>query len=217
MKVYFTKNLKEAYPEFKVGYGILKEIQINNFEFEEYLRSKKKDVEKTIKESLPLLLEKSREMDKFFKELNAPKFPISSLLEATAKGRSLKLINPLVDIVLFTELTRSILMGLHDLDKIKGNICFDILATPIKMFSLFGKIIELQQNDIIIKDEAKIFASLTKGPDNETKVTMNTKNIVIFAFIYPSIKLKEGVMILKECIEEIKKLMKVKIVEIGEI
>jgi DNA/RNA-binding domain of Phe-tRNA-synthetase-like protein len=214
-KIYFTKTLKEKYPEFKVVFAILKDIH-TDLSLNDYLKNKKEEIETFVRENLSFLLDKTNEMDNFFKMLRAPKYPIKSLLEATAKGRPIKLINPLVDIILFAELNNSILMGLHDLDKIKGDIYFDVLENPQEIKSLFGGSIILQKNDIVIKDNTKLFASLSKGPDIETKVTERSKNIIIFAFLYPSEILQKGEKILKDVVEEIITLTKAELVKISE-
>lgn len=211
--IYLTKTLKEKYPEFQVVFAILKDLHIS-LSLKTYLENKKEETGAFLRDNLSLLLDKTKEMDNFFKILGSHKYPIKSLLESTSKGRPIKSINPLVDIILLTELNNSILMGLHDLEKIKGDIYFDVLGHPQKMDSLFGSRIVIQKNDIVIKDDVKIFASLTQGPDIITKVTIKSKDVIIFAFLYPSTMLNEGANILKDTAEKIVSLTEAKLVNI---
>lgn len=212
----YTKALKQKYPELRLGYAILGDAEISGLNLGDYLEVKRKETERFIKIRLPVLLQKTQQMADFFKILNAPNYPIKSLLEATAKGRPLKLVSPLVDIVQFTELSNSILMGLHDLDKIEGNIYLDVLEKPQGMESLIGKYISLKEGELIIRDEVKVFASLSKGPDITTKVTEQSKHIIVFAFLYPSGALEEGMQVLNNCCNEISRLTEARIITISE-
>jgi len=213
---YYTKALKQKYPEFRVIYTILEDTETYDLNLTTYLESRRKETEKFIKSNFPFLIEKSQQMEAFFKKLNAPSYPIKSLLKAINKGRSLKLINPLVDIIQFAELNNSILMGLHDLNKIKGNIYFDVLEKPETMESLFGKCILLNKGDIIIRDEVRVFASLARGPDNETKVTESSRDVIIFVFLYPFNVFEEGIKILNQSSKEIVSLTRAKILITAE-
>jgi len=55
-EVYFTKVLKERYPEFRTVYGILKDIEMFNLNLNDYLENRKKKVETFIRKNLSSFL-----------------------------------------------------------------------------------------------------------------------------------------------------------------
>ena len=90
-------------------------------------------------------------------------------------------INPLVDALLICEMSVGVLMGVQDLDKIEGALCYDI-ARGDKVFPGFRSEIECKPGEIILRDQIDIIATYFQGPDKRTSITASTSNVIFFAF-----------------------------------
>lgn len=96
-------------------------------------------------------------------------------------------ISPYVEILLLNELKNGVLMGIQDLDKIKGDLIMDI-AQQGEQFEGFRRRIKCQPSEIIVRDSEGIVASYFQGPDKKTSVSDDTKNIILYAFFAPGIQ-----------------------------
>jgi len=80
------------------------------------------------------------------------------------------------------ELKNRILTSGHDLDRIQGDLTFDISEGGELYLKLNGQEQELKKNDVVLKDSKGILASILYGPARRTSITHETKNVVYFAW-----------------------------------
>jgi len=91
------------------------------------------------------------------------------------------------------ELKNRILTSGHDLDEIKGNLIFDISKEAKEYLKLNGQTQKLKKDDIILKDQKGILASILYGPAKRTSISLKTKNVLYFAWC--PYQIKEEVMV----------------------
>jgi DNA/RNA-binding domain of Phe-tRNA-synthetase-like protein len=61
-------------------------------------------------------------------------------------------------------------------------LIFDVSEGGERYLMLNGKEQELKENDIILKDEEGILASVLYGPARRTSITSDTRNVLYFAW-----------------------------------
>lgn len=183
-QVEMSEKLKAMYPGFKVGYH---SVQVKNNTVSETVARSIAGLAASIKPHGQELLEATKSMATFYKTLGATReYHISSLITATLNGRKYKSINPAVDLVYILELQHGVLMGLHDLDRLSGPIGVDITNGSETIDHISKRKITVDRRDIVFRNNNRIISSLTGGPDDATKVTADTLNIVVLAFGSPA-------------------------------
>ena len=95
------------------------------------------------------------------------------------------------------------LLGIQDADLVVGNLLFD-LANKGDDFEGMRRKIQCKVEEIIIRDEETIIASLFQGPDKKTMINKETKNIVFYLFGVPEIKAES----FKNCVKRINEIYK---------
>lgn len=184
MVLHLEPELVSTYPGFKVTYSIIRDLSNKN---------SSPDVTKLIetlpdyvKANEPELLSRANQMKKFYKKIGSKnRYHILSLLKSTLNGRNYQLSNPAVDLVYGVELQNGILMGLHDLDKIQEDIYIGVAKGMETLEHIFQGNLTLADGAIILKNGKTVMASLSDGPDKETKVTEASRNILVIAFGAP--------------------------------
>jgi DNA/RNA-binding domain of Phe-tRNA-synthetase-like protein len=112
-KVTISDKCFEVYPWMKFGYCFVKNI---SWKAEDYIRKNSQ-----------FLVEKAKGISRFYKvQGEKNRSHIESLLKSVSNGKSIKPVNPAVDSVVIAELKNALAMGVHDLDRIHGDIVLDV-------------------------------------------------------------------------------------------
>jgi DNA/RNA-binding domain of Phe-tRNA-synthetase-like protein len=130
--------------------------------------------------------------ERFFVE-NGFKSPLSAQF-AQIQRKGLPPAGPMVQALLLAETRTGLLMGAQDAAAIRGELIYD-LAQPGEIFAGMRSEVRCRENEIILRDHEGIIASLLQGPDNRTRLTKNTSDVVFFIFSVPAISatdLQEG-------------------------
>ncbi len=184
MILYIEPELVSKYPGFKVAYSIIRNVK--NTQSSPEVTKLIQTLPDYVKTHEKELLSRADQMKQFYKRIGSKnRYHILSLLKSTLNGRNYNLSNPAVDLVYGVELQNGILMGLHDLDKIQGDIYVGVARGNETLEHIFADSLNLSPGAIIFRNGAKIMASLTDGPDKETKVTEASQNILAIAFGAP--------------------------------
>jgi len=192
MKVNLTDKLKTRYPQATFGSLIIKEIP--NRKKNDILEEKKLSLEQKIKRG-----QIDANKDDIIKNYNGyfkkwkKTYPLRFQLETIKRGGKFPQISLLVDSMFLAELKNRILTSGHDLDEIKGNLIFDISKEAKEYLKLNGQTQKLKKDDIILKDQKGILASILYGPAKRTSISLKTKNVLYFAWC--PYQIKEGVMV----------------------
>lgn len=181
MIIKLSDQIQKRYPEFGIKAFLIGGVNSISFE----LTNDKKEI-------IYLNYEKSLQcamlMTEFYKITGSNRrCHVETLLEAYIKNRRFKSINCLVDLVCYLELSTGLLMGIHDMKYLNNYIEVYLTDGKESFTHISGKRFYPQKDTICMRDSQKIFASLTEGPDVNTKVTAITQEAIVFIFIPPGL------------------------------
>jgi len=91
-------------------------------------------------------------------------------------------VSTLVDCMFIVEVKKRILTSGHDLDLIQGDLTFDASDGGEQYIKLNGREQVLKENDVILRDEQGILATVLYGPAERTSITSETRNALYFAW-----------------------------------
>ncbi|MFW9994539.1 MAG: phenylalanine--tRNA ligase beta subunit-related protein [Candidatus Odinarchaeota archaeon] len=181
MQITVTTELEKAYPEIIFGSLIVKDVA--NKKKHENLEMLKREREKKIRESSGEVNEGPiiQNYSDYFKKWGKT-YPIVYQLKSIKDGGKFPQVSVLVDSMFLAELKNRILTSGHDLDEIQGNLTFDVSTGGEKYLMLNGKEQVLKKNDVLLRDEEGILASILYGPSRRTAITRGTENALYFAW-----------------------------------
>jgi DNA/RNA-binding domain of Phe-tRNA-synthetase-like protein len=73
----------------------------------------------------------------------------------------------------------------HDVDRIQGDIILDVASEGERFVGIGNRSVVTRQNEVVLRDDAGIWASYTQGPDARTVVDAATRNIILLGFFTP--------------------------------
>jgi DNA/RNA-binding domain of Phe-tRNA-synthetase-like protein len=183
-EVKITDRCLEIYPWMKFGYCFVSDL--SPAESQDFLREEQEKVEAYIKSDLEALVARAKSISRFYKTQGEKnRSHIESLLKSIANGKSIKPVNFIVDSVMIAELRNALLLGVHDLDRIQGNVLLDVAMEGEKFIGIGNRSIETRTNEVVLRDDSGIWASYTQGPDARTVVYAATRNVMILGFFTP--------------------------------
>ena len=183
-EVKISNRCLEIYPWMKFGYCFVSDLSPG--QSQEFLREEQEKVEAYIKRDLEALVTRAKSISRFYKTQGEKnRSHIESLLKSIANGKSIKPVNFIVDSVMIAELRNALLLGVHDLDRIQGDVVLDVAMEGEKFVGIGNRSIETRTNEVVLRDDSGIWASYTQGPDARTVVDAATKNVMILGFFTP--------------------------------
>jgi hypothetical protein len=177
----FSADLATRYPGFRVG--LITARDLDQDAVDGHLNSHRNQWFRSLRDSATDIEHRVSSIDAFFSEHEFACPLPQQLTRTLASG--LPRISPLVDALLITEMTSGALMGLQDLDKIEGDLLFDV-ATGGETFGGFRSDVTCRHGEIVIRDSATIIASYFQGPDKKTAVDSRTTAVAAFVFAAPT-------------------------------
>ncbi len=132
--------------------------------------------------------------ENYHRKLNTDpnKCSVHNLINLVRKGGKLPAINTAVDCYNIVSLKKTIVVGAHDREKIKGNIRFKILNGTEMYIPLFQKTQQLvNTGEFGCVDDEKVLCHMDIKQGDQTKVTENTKNIILYVQGNENISKKE--------------------------
>ena len=109
-------------------------------------------------------------------------YPIEFQINSIKKGRTFPQVSTHVDCMFMAELENRILTSGHDRDAIQGRLVYDLADEGEEYVKLNGKKQVLVKNDVILKDDDGVLASVLFGPATRTSIKMETVNPLYFAW-----------------------------------
>jgi len=199
-KVTISDKCLGVYPWFKFGYCFVKNISWGDPS--DFLRNKQKEAEDYIRKNSQSLVEKAKFISRFYKvQGEKNRSHIESLIKSVSNGKSIKPVNPVVDSVVIAELRTALAMGVHDLDRIQGDIVLDVADEGEKFVGIGNQTIITRPNEVVLRDQTGIWASYTQGPDAATVVDASTRNAMILGFFTPEASRETMVLGIQEAVE----------------
>jgi DNA/RNA-binding domain of Phe-tRNA-synthetase-like protein len=175
-------------PEVKIFYptATFGSITINkqqNMKKHPDIEQTKRLLEKKIRETYPapkedpIVQSYSGYFDKWGKT-----YPIEFQINSIKKGRTFPQVSTHVDCMFMAELENRILTSGHDKDAIQGRLVYDLADEGEEYVKINGKKQVLHKNDIILKDDDGVLASVLFGPAARTSINMETVAPLYFAW-----------------------------------
>ena len=185
-------SVKEKYPEFVTGYIIARGVKVEKAvsgleEVKRKVFSELKAKYGTVSLTEISEVEIYRE---FYKAMGVDpsklRPPTEYLLRKALDGR-FPAINNLVDSCLLATIKHWIVVGVYDLDSIKGEPKVTLTSKIEKFETIDGKQVTPVVGEVILKDSVKIISAYTAGDAKASMVTPKTKNALIIAWNAPGI------------------------------
>jgi DNA/RNA-binding domain of Phe-tRNA-synthetase-like protein len=152
----------------------------------DYLRKKQEEVENYIRMNTESLIARAKSISRFYQAQGEKnRSHIESLIKSISNGKSIKPVNFIVDSVMIAELKNALLLGVHDVDRIQGDIMLDVASEGERLVGIGNRSVMVRQNEVVLRDDSGIWASYTQGPDARTVVDAATRNIILLGFFTP--------------------------------
>ncbi len=212
MKLTISKKILNKFPKLNVGIVIAKGIDNKgkNREIDHLL----KEVENYIKLNfIPEDLAKHKLISPWrlaYSEFGAKPSKYHSSVEAMMrrilKGNKIPIISKIVDLYNYLSLKHLVPMGADDIDKVFGDIQLTF-AEGNEKFKPLGeeKTENPNKDEVIYRDKARVLCRRWNWRDSdETKITENTKNAILYVEGIPPITKSKLIEVCKEMVDLIK-------------
>jgi DNA/RNA-binding domain of Phe-tRNA-synthetase-like protein len=185
-----SQNWREAYPGASVG--ILVMHHVSNPASHPPLDARKAELETRLRDrfgagsSADLKeLEPIKAYNAYLKPFKKT-YPIQLQLESVVfKGKSLPQVAALVEVMFMAELEDLLLTAGHDMDALQLPLAIDVAGGGERYIGLTGEEQLMKAGDMMISDKAGIISSVVYGPDQRTRITPGTRE-VLFTTYAPS-------------------------------
>ncbi len=175
-------------PEVKIFYptAIFGSLTINeqqNLKKHPDIEQAKRLIEKKIRETYPapkedpIVQRYAGYFDKWGKT-----YPIEFQINSIKKGRTFPQVSTHVDCMFMAELENRILTSGHDRDTIQGRPVYDLADEGEEYIKLNGKKQVLLKNDVVLRDDDGVLASVLFGPAARTSIKRETVSPLYFAW-----------------------------------
>jgi DNA/RNA-binding domain of Phe-tRNA-synthetase-like protein len=205
--VTISERCLEHYPWMKFGYCMVKDLSA--IVPSDLLRETQKDTEAYVRTNSQRLIERAKAISRFYKAQGEKnRSHIESLIKSISNGKSIKPVNFIVDSVMIAELRNALLLGVHDLDRIEGDIVLDAASEGEGFVGIGQRAITTRQNEIVLRDHSGIWASYTQGPDARTVIDAASKNVMILGFFTPETSREVMIGGIRDAVENLLKASK---------
>jgi len=199
-----SERCLDVYPWIRFGYCLVKDLSV--LQPSDSLKEKQKETEAFIRNNSEHLLERAKAISRFYKAQGEKnRSHIESLIKSISNGKSIKPVNFIVDSVMIAELRNALLLGVHDLDRIEGNIVLDASSEGESFVGIGQRTITTRQNEVVLRDHSGIWASYTQGPDARTVVDAASKNVMILGFFTPETSREVMIEGIRDAVENLLK------------
>ena len=181
---------KQAYPKVYFGVLVMKNVcnpsqhsglDLVKRELELDLRTLFKD-RGELKALQPIQAYKN-----YYKRFDKTYHVLQQLDSVIFKGKSIPAVSALVESMFIEELRNSLLTAGHDFDSVEEPVTLDIATGNESYTRLSGQEQIVKPKDMIVRDSKGIISSLIYGPDQRTRITQSTQNILFTVYGVPGI------------------------------
>jgi len=155
------------------------------------------------RETLGQISERIETYDRFFKSFGYD-CPLPKHLNRTIHSGFPKY-NLMVDNHFMAEMCAGILVAVTDYDRFDGALTLDRAEEGQICRGIGGRDMRTKEGEIVLRDEKEIVCVLCQGPDEKTRVTEKTRNVLFYAYAAPGIEgayLKEGLSIAADTVAQ---------------
>ncbi len=178
---------KRAYPGAAVGVLAMHNVANPNRhpaldrqkkELENQLRARFSDADRDTLKALPAL----QAYDAYYKRFKKTYHVLLQLESVALKGKSIPRVATLVEAMFMAELKNLLLTAGHDLEAVQMPVRLDVSDGTERYIRLNGQEQELKAGDMIIADAQGIISSVLYGPDQRTRITSDTRQVLFTVY-----------------------------------
>jgi len=106
--------------------------------------------------------------------------------------------NLMVDAHFMAEMCGGILVAVADYDRFDGALTLDIANDGEISRGMGGREMRTKKGEIVLRDEKEIVCVLCQGPDEKTRISEDTRNVLFYAYGIPGIEgryLRDGLTV----------------------
>lgn len=185
-------SVKEKYPDFVTGYIIARGVKIEKTV--SGLEEVKRKVFNELKAKYGTVpMNEISEIEiyrEFYKVMGIDpsklRPPTEYLLRRALDGR-FPTVNNLVDSCLLATIQNWIVVGVYDLDSVKGEPKVTLASKIEKFETIDGKQVMPAVGEVLLRDSVKVISGYTAGDAKASMVTPKTKNALMIAWNAPGI------------------------------
>jgi len=193
MKVFtVSEEWKTTYPGAAVGILVMHEVvnpqrhpalDERKEELERDLRARYAGYDRADFKALPVLEAYGAYYRQFKKT-----YHVQLQLESVAfKGKSIPSVSSLVEAMFVAELKNLLLTAGHDLAAVKEPVGVDVAEGSERYIRLNGQEQQLKPSDMMIADAEGVISSVIYGPDQRTRITAETRQVLFTVYAPPGI------------------------------
>lgn len=182
-----SSRVKEIYPNIKFGVMIVNMTYSTPNE-ENFLLLKNSEIENIIAQNPEynrkekIKTEPLSNYIKYYKKFKKT-YPVLLQLESLLlKSKGIPNVSLPIQAMFLAELKNLLLTAGHDLDKIESPLKIDLANENEHFYGIGEREQTLTRDDLFLSDNLGILSSILNGPDNRTKITKETKNILYFVY-----------------------------------
>jgi DNA/RNA-binding domain of Phe-tRNA-synthetase-like protein len=201
----FAKSSKYMARYPGVAFGLALISRCRNFHnppgFDQHKRKLLRRMRK--RETLAEITERVEIYNRFFESFSHP-CPLPQHLKRTVHS-GFPRYNLMVDAHFMAEMCAGILVAVSDYDRFEGGLTLDLADEGEHCIGLGQRDMVTGQGEIVLRDEKEIVCILCQGPDEKTRVTDDTRNVLYYAYAVPGIDaqyLEQGLTIAAEITSE---------------
>ncbi|MGP8283007.1 MAG: phenylalanine--tRNA ligase beta subunit-related protein [Desulfomonilaceae bacterium] len=185
-----TSNWKQTYPGAHFGVLVMKNVcnppqhpglDLVKRELEADLRTLFRDRGEL------KLLDSIKAYQSYYKHFNKTYHVLQQLESVIFKNRPIPTVSAIVECMFIEELRNSLLTAGHDLDLVNAPVTLDVATGDEEYTRLNGLDQIVKPKDMIVKDMKGVISSLIYGPDQRTRITHSTCNVLFTVYGVPGI------------------------------
>ena len=182
-----SQNWKDAYPGACMGVLVMRHV--SNPASHPALDARKAELETRLRDRFGSCSRADLKELESVKAYNAylrpfkKTYPVQLQLESVVfKGKPIPQVAALVEVMFMAELEDLLLTAGHDMDALQLPVTVDIAGGGERYIGLTGEEQSMKAGDMMISDRAGIISSVVYGPDQRTRITPGTRNVIFTTY-----------------------------------
>ena len=182
-----TDAWKAAFPGAAAGVLVLRDVA--NPPHAAALEARKRELEQTLRNADPSdnAARVLGAYDDYYRAHGQTYHVRAQRASVAVKGKPIPSRAALVEAMFMAELASCVLTAGHDLSALEPPLTIDVTQRGDTYVLLNGKTAELRDGDMKMADGRGIVSSILRGPDDRTRITPQTRDVVFAAYAAPGI------------------------------
>jgi DNA/RNA-binding domain of Phe-tRNA-synthetase-like protein len=194
-----SPGYREAYPGLAFGWTLIGGCRNSDNPpgFDEAKRQLLRKMRK--RETLAALTARIETYDRFFRSFGYD-CPLTKHLKRTVHS-GFPRYNLVVDTHFIAEMCAGILVAAADFDRFEGALTLDVARAGESCVGMGHRKFVTKDREIVLRDEKEIVCVLCQGADEKTRVSADTRRVLLYAYAVPGIEaeaIREGLSLAGE-------------------